>query len=89
MNSHTTPGFRKMLADLPVQLQEQAREAYRRFQRDPFQRGLRFRQVHPKRPVFSARINRDYRAVGIRDGEEIVWFWIGPHEQYETLLANL
>ena len=19
----------------------------------------------------------------------IVWFWIGPHEQYETLLANL
>ena len=24
----------------------------------------------------------------IEDGNVVVWFWIGPHEQYETLLAN-
>jgi len=38
----------------------------------------------------SVRVGGDYRAVGIqREPGAILWFWIGPHEQYETLLANL
>jgi hypothetical protein len=40
-------------------------------------------------PVFSARVGRSYRVVGLLEEKDlIVWFWIGPHEQYETLLAN-
>ena len=31
----------------------------------------------------------DYRAVGIRDGEEIVWHWIGPHDEYEKLIGRM
>jgi hypothetical protein len=34
-------------------------------------------------------VNLDYRAVGIRDGEEIVWYWIGPHSEYEKLIGRL
>jgi hypothetical protein len=42
------------------------------------------------RPVYSARVGRNYRVVGLlEDDDVIVWFWIGPHEQYETLLAKL
>ena len=30
------------------------------------------------------------RVVGLLENDNVmVWFWIGPHEQYETLLANL
>jgi hypothetical protein len=45
--------------------------------------------VHTKEPVYSARVGRSYRVVGLIEDGVIVWFWIGPHEQYETLLANL
>jgi hypothetical protein len=35
-------------------------------------------------------VGRSYRAVGILAlADEVVWFWIGPHEQYETLLTML
>lgn len=40
-------------------------------------------------PVFSVRVGRSYRAVGLAEEKDvIVWFWIGRHEQYETLLTN-
>jgi hypothetical protein len=45
--------------------------------------------VHRIRPVYSARINDDYRVVGVMDGNDIVWFWIGKHEEYERLLKQL
>jgi hypothetical protein len=53
-----------MFADLPKPIQEQTRKAYRQFKEDPSYPSLRFKKVHPKLPIYSARINRDYRAVG-------------------------
>ena len=90
MKSHTTSGFRKRYAALPAEVREQARAAYRLFQDDPHHPSLHYKKVHTHEPVYSARVGRSYRVVGlIEDGDVIVWFWIGPHEQYETLLANL
>jgi hypothetical protein len=39
--------------------------------------------------VYSARVNDDYRVVGVMDGNDVVWFWIGRHEEYERLLKQL
>lgn len=89
MTSHTTDGFWKLFEALPQRVQEQARTAYRRFQQDPFRLSLRFRQVHATEPIFSVRISRDYRAVGVRSGDDIVWFWIGSHSDYDHLLSQL
>lgn len=89
MTSRTTERFRKALARLPEQVQRQAREAYRLFQQNPQHPSLRFRQVHPTLPIYSARINVDYRAMGVRDEDEIAWFWIGTHAAYDDLLAHL
>jgi hypothetical protein len=89
VKSRTTERFRSAFEALPEHIQQQAREAYRLFQANPHHPGLRFRQVHPIRPVYSARINRDYRAVGILTGDTIVWFWIGRHDDYERLLARV
>lgn len=88
MNSHTTARFRKAFARLPAAVQQQARSAYRLFQQDPHHPSLRFRQVHPVRPIYSARVGLDHRAVGIRDGDTIIWLWIGPHAEYDTLVAH-
>ena len=77
-----------MLASLPEEVQEHARVAYRQFQRNPHHNSLRFKQIHTKVPLYSARISRGYRAVGQREGDLIVWFWIGPHAAYDQLLKR-
>jgi hypothetical protein len=89
MISRTTTRFRETYQALPDSIRRQAREAYQLFRQNPAHPSLRFRQVHPTRPIYSARINLQYRTLGIRDDETIVWFWIGPHDEYERLLARL
>ena len=61
--------------------------AYRLFRQNPHHPSLRFKQVHPVEPIFSVRINRNYRAVGIREGDQIIWFWIGAHAGYDKLIG--
>ncbi len=39
-------------------------------------------------PIHSARIGRDWRALGLRTGDEVVWFWIGSHDEYERMLRR-
>ena len=89
MRSRTTARFRKALANLPGPVQEQARAAYQQFQKDPWYRGLRFKQVHGTLPIYSARVGLHYRALGERQGDDtIVWFWIGSHAEYDQLLRR-
>ncbi len=89
MNSSRTAQFRKAFEALPAQVQEQAREAYRQFKQNPAHPSLHFKQVHPSKPIYSVRITGDYRAVGIRDHDDIVWFWIGSHQAYDKLIGQL
>ncbi len=89
MTSHTTARFRAAFQQLPAPVQHQARAAYRLFRQNPQHPSLRFRQVHPTEPIYSARVGLHYRAVGVRDADTIVWFWIGSHAEYDALLAQL
>jgi len=50
---------------------------------------LRFRKVHDTLPIYSVRIDRDWRALGVVRDATMVWFWIGPHGEYEKLLSSL
>ncbi len=89
MNSKTTKRFRQMLSKLPSDIRLQAREAYRLFSENSHHPSLRFKKIHGTESIYSARININYRAVGVVDKGEIVWFWIGPHTEYEKLLTEL
>ena len=89
MKSCTTTQFREMFATLPEQVQEQTRKAYQQFKQDPSYPSLRFKKVHPKLLIYSARINRDYRAVGQLDKDTVIWFWVGSHAEYDMLLEQL
>jgi len=88
VKSRTTERFRKALAALPAEVQEQAREAYRQFQRDPHHPGLRFKPVHQSMPIYSARIGRGYRAVGLVEGDSVIWYWIGSHAEYDRVITQ-
>ncbi|KPQ38022.1 MAG: hypothetical protein JWS08_18410 [Phormidium sp. PBR-2020] len=89
MKSRTTAQFRQLFSDLPKPVQQQARAAYRQFQDDPSYPSLRFKKVHPELPIYSARINKNYRAVGQVDGDTVIWFWIGSHREYDKLLGQM
>lgn len=89
MTSHTTEGFWKRYARLPEDIRRQARQAYRFFVQDPYHPSLHFKRIHSSKLIYSVRITLDYRAVGTRDRDEIVWFWIGPHAEYNRLIGSL
>ena len=78
-----------MFGDLSKPIQEQTRKAYRQFKQDPSYPSLRFKKVHPQLPIYSARINRDYRAVGQLEEDTVIWFWVGSHAEYDLLLDQL
>ena len=89
MISKTTARFRTVLAALPPEIRQQACDAYKLFKQNPHHPSLRFRRVHPTEPIFSARVTLGYRAVGLREDDTIVWFWIGAHAEYERVLSRL
>ena len=37
---------------------------------------------------FSLFITKDYHALGILQNNEIIWFWIGSHDDYDNLLKQ-
>lgn len=88
MISRTTERFRKGLENLPPQIRRQARQAYLLFRENPYHPSLHFKQIHPTKPIYSARVSIDYRVVGLRDGDEIVWFWVGTHSDYDKLISQ-
>jgi len=89
VQSHTTGAFRTLLAAAPAAIQAKAQSAYRLWAQNPAHPSLRFKKVHNTLPIYSVRIDRDWRAVGTLQERAMVWFWIGAHDEYERLLAKL
>ena len=86
MKSRLTKGFRKRFDRLPVDIQDQAKAAYRLWKVDPYYPSLHFKRIDPEEPIYSVRIGLHYRAVGIWVGDTILWNFIGTHEEYNHLL---
>jgi hypothetical protein len=82
--SHTTPEFWTAFRSLPRAIQRLALKNYRLWRADPQHPSLHFKKVGPQ--VWSARVGRDYRAVAAPVPGGYVWFWIGPHDEYERLI---
>ena len=89
MKSRTTKKFRDLLSDLPKAVQSQAKIAYRLFLANAAHPGLRFKMVYPTPPTYSARVGIGHRAVGVLDGDTVIWFWIGSHADYDKLLRTM
>ncbi len=89
MKSRANSRFYKALDRLPLSVRQAARDAYMQFRKDPYHPSLHFKQVHPSKSIYSVRINIDYRAVGVRQEDTVIWFWIGSHADYDKLISEL
>ena len=89
MRSRRTTRFRSLFEQLPGEVQQSARRAYVLFQRDPAHPSLQFKRLRADRQTYSIRVGLGYRALGIRLDEALVWYWIGPHAEYDRLISQL
>lgn len=89
MKSVTTKRFRKAYAYLPEHIQEQTRKAFQLWKKNPFHASLQFKQVHDTEPVYSVRVSLSYRALGVKEKDTIIWFWVGSHADYDKMIASL
>ncbi len=86
MNSRTTRSFWRKFHALPTDVRDQVRNAYRLWRDDITHPSLHFKRVHASEPVYSVRVSRGYRALGLLEGDTVTWFWIGSHGDYERLI---
>lgn len=88
MRSRRTRRFREQLDTLPHEVRRQAQQACRQFKANPWHGSLHFKHVHPREPIDSVRIARNYRALGKRDDKGMLWFRIGSPADYDRILGQ-
>jgi hypothetical protein len=59
-----------------------ARRAYSLFGINPDHPSLRFKKLGGYDQIWSVRVNEQYRAIGGRHGDKIIWVWIGTHNEF-------
>ena len=85
MRSRAVDSFWKAHDSLPESIRRAARKQYALWLRDPSHPSLRFKKVGN---YWSARVTDGYRAVGTMDGDTVVWFFIGTHDQYKQTIRQ-
>lgn len=89
MKSRTVSPFWELFEALPPEIQVLASKAYRLWRVNPSVPGSRFKRVSESEPIYSVRIGRGYRALGLLEGDTIYWYFIGNHDAYARELKKL
>jgi hypothetical protein len=89
VTSRATRRFWVAYRELPVEIRGLAKKTYTLFRENPAHPSLHFKRIHAIEPIYSVRIARGYRALGLLEGDEITWFWVGSHAGYDRLLASM
>ncbi len=84
MNHHTTADFWESYERLPEAVRRVADRNYALLRADSRHPSLHFKRVGR---LWSVRAGSGYRALAADGPDGLVWFWIGPHAEYERLLA--
>jgi len=85
LKHHATPRFWRAYDALPPEIRRLADEKYALLKQDPTHPSLHFKKVGDFQSV---RIGLHHRSLGVRDGDDVAWFWIGNHDEYERLIAG-
>ena len=70
---------------LPAPVRELADKNFQLLKRDPKHPSLHLKRAGK---YWSARVGRNYRALGVEIPEGILWFWIGTHAEYDRLIGS-
>ena len=85
MNHYTTAGFWECYARLSEAVQRVVDRHYELLRADHRHPSLHLKRVGR---LWSVRAGSGYRALAADGPDGLVWFWIGPHDEYERLLSR-
>lgn len=88
MKSATLPSFWRAYEALSKEIKRSAKKAYQLWAKNPFHPSLHFKCINTEENIWSVRITRAYRAIGILEGDTVTWFWIGSHDNYERFFGS-
>jgi hypothetical protein len=89
MRSPATKRFWECFDGLPPDIRRRAKKSFATWRENPRHPALHFKRVGATQPVYSVRVTRGWRALGVLEGDTLVWFWIGSHTDYERLITRL
>ncbi len=87
MKSSALPSFWAAYQVLDETLRRRAQKAYRLWADNPFHPSLHFKCINTEENVWSVRISRGYRALGVWEQDTVTWFWIGGHDEYDRFFS--
>ncbi|MEI7910311.1 MAG: hypothetical protein WCK77_11795 [Verrucomicrobiota bacterium] len=87
MISRVRPSFWRGYEALDSRVKHAARRSFRLFAENAAHPSLRFKKLAGHDRVWSVRINESVRALAERDGDTVVWFWIGSHNEFDKLFG--
>jgi len=87
MNNLTSPRYWRHYNALPPEIQKVAAKNFQLFKTNPQHPSLRFERKKPE--LLSVRVGSGHRALARQLDDNLIWFWIGPHDEYERLLREL
>jgi hypothetical protein len=70
---------------LPPEVQDVADKNFELLKKDPKHPSLHFKNVGR---IWSARVGIHHRAAAVQEGGDMVWFWIGRHDEYDQIIAG-
>jgi len=76
--------FWRNFQQLPPEIQQLARDNYQLLKQNSQHPSLHFKRVGR---FWSVRVGVSFRALGVDSPAGILWFWIGPHEEYDRLIG--
>lgn len=85
MKHHANPRFWRCYRALPQEVRRSADRSYDILKADPTHQSLHFKKVGQ---FWSARVGLHYRALAVEAQNDLVWFWIGSHAEYDKLLGR-
>ena len=89
MISEITNSFRQSYSRLPLEVRTHIKRAYKLWLKNPQHPSLRFKKIHSKDSIWSVRVSLNYRAVGTKYDNKMLWFFVGAHAEYEALIKKL
>ena len=85
MSHRAAHRFWRLFAELPAEVQQLGRENFLLLKENPHHPSLHLKQVGR---YWSVRVGSSFRALGVDAADGIVWFWIGPHQEYERIIKR-
>jgi mRNA-degrading endonuclease RelE of RelBE toxin-antitoxin system len=86
--SEITDSFRQDYGKLSLEIKAHIKRAYKFWLKNPHHPSLRFKKIHATEPIWSVRVGLDYRVVGVKHDNKMLWFFVGSHKEYEALIKS-